>query len=553
MRINSISFNPNINNYINYKNQKIKNHQTSSIYTGQSDRTALNSANALLINFNGGASLNLKATIENLEFLGAAFNKAETVFPPKIREMAMEIINSGNPKNKRLIDIHKDIFGQIKECETLSEIKQAFKKEGFFDGVLSDSEVTFTEGSFADTVKKGANQYFDKDEDLSVQIIKLYWGDGFSLSDLKTYTGGKDINHLLNRLHIPKRDKHYGAYLKLSDEEYNNRITSEMAAKRLETLDKKAQALEGEPVYIPRKPLSELHKQHISEGLIRYYQENPHACYNISQRQREFYEKNPEQKLIFSEVLKRAWGLKSAEGIKKALSKHLSRAGIKNFDFSLLSNPLAMDNKQSIAMKSFWVMNDWARKSHSKNMQYAWKTVKEDLENPKTIMLFPMEFVSDITSFAKSKGKDFDIVDLITDYNLVTKQTRMTQNGYDTVIEYFENERNADTMASLYQYTLVQIDQQLQKTDITKKSKPHKLLSEIFKNKYRKELYTFNPQGKITGTKNLNVDESKNLYISAFLDAQRVSSELADEFYLKLNEYYQLIKKTVDNEYRMKH
>ena len=153
--------------------------------------------------------------------------------------------------------------------------------------------------------------------------------------------------------------------------------------------------------------------------------------------------------------------------------------------------------------------------------------------------------------FAKSKGREFDMVDVITDFNVVTKKTRMTQNGYDTLLDYMSEEKNADILASLYHYTMVQIDQQLFKTDIAKKSKPHKILAEIFKNKYHNELYTFNAQGRITGTKNMNVDEAKGLYISAYLDAQRISEELTEDFYLKLNEYYPLIKKTVDEQYRM--
>lgn len=545
--INPLSFNPYSNNHKNTKQSEPVNQPAA----GLRNYAALNSAPALLLNFNGGASLNLKATIENLEFLGASLNKMEQIFPPQVKEMAMDILRNGNPKNLKLVDVHKSIFGKLKDCSTLEDIKSLFNKEKFFDNVLSVSEAEIAPNTYAYKLLNGENPYFTKDEDLSVQLIKLYWGEGFSLSDLKTYTEGKDINHLLNKLNIPKRDQHYGAYLKLSDEEYNTRITREMAEKRMETMDRKAAELEGEPVYIPRKPLSELHRQHISEGLIRYYQENPQACYNISKRQLEFYEKNPEQKLIFTEVLKRAWNLKSAEGIKKALSKHLSHSGIKNFDYSNLTNPFAMDQKQSIAMKSFWMMNDWARKTYSKNMQHSWRTVKEDLENPKTLMLFPIELISDINEFAKSKGKVFDMVDTITDYNIVTKQTRMSQNGYETLLEYLEEEKNADILASLYHYTVVQIDQQLLKTDIAKKSKPHKALAEIFKSKYRNELYTFNPlNGRITGTKNMNIDEAKSLYISAFLDAQKISPDLTEDFYLKLNEYYPLIKKTVEKEYR---
>lgn len=541
MKIYSINttFNPYSNNYINTKRTAPVNPPTP----GRCGSTALNSAPALLLNFNGGASLNLKSTIKNLEFLGATFNKADKLFPPKVKEKAAEIISAGNPQNLKLVDVHKSIFGKLKGCSTLEDIKSLFGEEKFFDDVLSASDVEFTPACYAQKLINGENQYFTQEEDLSVQLIKLYWGDGFSLTDLKTYTDGKDINYLLNKLNIPKRDKHYGAYLKLSDEEYNARITREMAEKRLEALDRKAAQQEGEPVYIPRKPLSELHKQHISEGLIRHYQENPQACYNISQRQREFYEKNPDQKLIFSEVLKRAWGLKSAEGIKKALSKHLSYAGIKNFDLSKLTDPLAMDSKQSAAMKSFWAMNEWARKSYSKNMQYAWKTVKEDLENPPLLLNYPIGLIQDIKDFAQKKGIELNIEDFVTNYNTVTKKHMYNQKFFEVYTEFADTSNNADIIASLYPYSLVKSIQNMVKNATPQNIRSRKKILDFLTKKYQSQVYDLDPRtGKVLRFKDLNIDQARTIFINVQLDLQRLDPELETEFLANLSIDYPLVK-----------
>ncbi len=535
--INNITFNP----YTNYVNTKHNTQKTITVKPQYNTVPANNAA--FLINFNGGASLNLKATLENLEFLGAQFNKMDTIFPPKVKEAAEAIIHAGNPENLKLVDVHKRIFGKLKECSSLEEIKALFKEDKLFDDVKSASDIEFAPVTYGHKLVNGENSYFTKDEDLSVQLIKLYWGDGFSLTDLRTYTEGKDINYLLNRLNIPKRDQHYGAYLKLSDEEYNTRLTREMAEKRMETMDRKAAQAEGEPVYIPRKPLSDLHKKHISEGLIRYYQENPQACYNISQRQREFYEKHPEQKLIFTEVLKRAWNLKSADNIKKALSKHMSRNGFKNFDFANLTNPFALDQKQSVAMKSFWAMNDWARNAHSKNMQYGWKTVKRDLENPPVFFNYPLGLVKDIIAFAKGKGVALTVEDFVTNFDPITQRPLYNPKFFDVYSDFINDSNNADILASLYQYSLVKSIQGMVKNATPQNISSRRKILEFLTKKYQSHIYELDPKtGKVIRFKDMNIDQSRNTFMNVQLDLRKLDPDLEREFVENLTTDYPIVK-----------
>lgn len=535
--INTITFNPYKNT--NYPNSKHNTQQTTGLY--QNNTVLYNPA--ILMNFNGGASLNLKATLENLEFLGARFNKMETIFPPKVKEAAEAIIHAGNPENLKLVDVHKSIFGKLKECSSLEEIKALFKEDKLFDDVKSASDIEFAPGTYGHKLISGENSYFTKDEDLSVQLIKLYWGDGFSLTDLKTYTDGKDINYLLNKLNIPKRDQHYGAYLKLSDEEYNTRITREMAEKRMEAMDRKAAQAEGEPVYIPRKPLSDLHKQHISEGLIRYYQEHPEACYNLSQRQREFYEKHPEQKLIFKEVLTRAWRLKSADNIKKALSRHMSRNGFKNFDFSTLTDPFSMNQKQSIAMKSFWAMNDWARNAHSKNMQYGWKTVKRDLENPPVFFNYPLGLVKDVIAFAKDRGVTLTVEDFVTHFEPITQRAMYKPQFFDVYSDFVDESNNADILASLYQYSLVKSIQGMVKNATPQNISSRRKILEFLTKKYQSHIYELDPKtGKVIRFKDMNIDQSRNTFMNVQLDLRKLDPDLEREFVENLTTDYPIVK-----------
>ena len=147
----------------------------------------------------------------------------------------------------------------------------------------------------------------------------------------------------MNKLNIPKVNRNYGHVLKFSDPEYNERLTKQMTQKRREAMDIKAQQQDGEPVYIKRGPLSPEHRQHISEGLIKYYHENSERIFAMSERQKKFYEDNPEQAQMFRRVMQRAWNIFGAERIKQALSKFLKKERNQNLflQISILKKPFA--------------------------------------------------------------------------------------------------------------------------------------------------------------------------------------------------------------------
>ena len=324
------------------------------------------------LSFTGGYSLDLAKTIERLDALA---QKKTNLYPPNIRQWAGMVLENGNKENNTLIDIHKKFYESLKECFSIAEVKKKFPE---FKDVLSDNDVEFTKNSIVSSIKNDELEFFDKEEDVSLQLLKLYWGDGFSLNDLKKYTNGIDLYHTIKRLNIPTVDRDYGHILKISDPDYNERLVREMKAKRRASLDRKAQEIDKEPVYMPKGPLSAEHKQHISESLKRFYQENPERIYSMSERQKEFYRQNPEKAEELSRVLKKAWNIFGADRIKSALSKFMKKN--KESDFNPTGNPVNFTKRQSDLMAKFWDINEWAKKSFSKNMKYAWKKVKEENE-----------------------------------------------------------------------------------------------------------------------------------------------------------------------------
>lgn len=357
--------------------------------------------------FTGGYSLNLAETAKRLDMLAG---KKHSIYPPNLREWIGMALEEGNKAKDTLIGVHKKYFSSLKDCFTLDEIKAKFPE---FENVIPAANVSPKEGSFIDRFQKGELEYFDNDEDLSVQLIKLYWGEGFSTNDLKRYAGGIDLYHTMVRLNIPRVSQDYGHYLKFSDPQYNERLTAEMTQKRLAALDRRAQIQEGEPVYIPQKrgPLSAEHKKRISEGLNRYHEEHPEAVYEMSERRKEFYRQNPECAEELSRVLKKAWGMTSSENIRKAMSKFFKAKKVPMFN---PENPTEITRDQSKLMGLFWGENEWAKKSFSKSMKYAWKKVKEENEMVFTIQTSPEQLVKFVE---EKEGMTPGTLDVLSKYN----------------------------------------------------------------------------------------------------------------------------------------
>lgn len=518
----------NYNNNINSKSLKKSenNHNNKSI----SQNYSSNIPNTpYYIPFTGGKSLNLSETIKQLDFLSQ--KNQVSIFPPQIREWADMILEEGNKDGKTLIDIHKKYFEKLKECYSLGEVKKYFPE---FENVKSDKDVEFTKHSFASSVKNGENEFFDKDEDLSLQILKLYWAEGFSTNDLKKYTGGIDLYHTMLKLNIPRVNKDYGHYLKFSDANYNERLTREMTAKRLEALDKKAQLESGEPVYIKTgRHLSPEHKKHISEGLLRYYIENPEAAFNISKRQKQYFEENPDQAEIFKRVVKKAWNVFGADRIKKALSKHMKSHGFKDFSEQELDNPLSFSKQKSDEMKSFWGLNEWARKMFSKNMDYSWKKVKEE-----NAIVYRLKTVpSRLVKFAEEKaGLKPGFLDTDSRYNPYLKTSSIDEVSNSYMKKYTNIKGLENVMADTYQIAILRMAANIQELPRHKKTLKEQDFEMLLKGTILKNMEN---DGK--GYKSQFTSEAQNDYIIlAACAAESKNKTLIDLVNKSLDEAFDL-------------
>lgn len=480
MQINKITL---INIHPVLKTQKNETTSVNNNPVQTSKLPALTSAQYLA--FTGGYSLDLASTIKNLDKLA---QKKSNVYPPQIREWAGIILEEGNKAKETLIDIHKKFYESLKDCFTLEEAKKKFPE---FKDVIPSSGVKFQDGSFLDDAANGRLEYFDTEEDLSLQLLKLYWGEGFSINDLRRYSGGKDISYAMKKLNIPLAEPTYGKILKLSDPEYNERLTREMTAKRMEALDRKAQEATGEPIYIKRGPLSEEHRRHISEGLNRYYENNPEAIYNLSERQRQFYIDNPEKAKILSRVTTKAWYIFGADRIKSAMSAYMKKNGIHTFNISKLEDPIKFTKEESKMMKKFWADNDWAKKSFSKNMSYAWKKVKEEQNIVYNIRVAPKNWITKMIEWGRKNGIELKEQDFTARFD-----PNNPDNSYKNPILSLYTRAFVDTlpggstmMANTYFLALLNVNRKISSMDLSKTDKKTRELCTIIKQTIKNNLF----------------------------------------------------------------
>lgn len=358
------------------------------------------------LSFTGGKSLSLERSVLDLIKIDEK-NKLEntdtkSVFPLGVLERAQEVIKEGNPEKKTLIDIHNEVFKDILSLDSLEELRFFYPE---FQGVKDFKDVPVTKNSFVDDVAQGKIEHFKNPEELPLDLVKLVYAQGFSLSDLKEYTNGKNIYSVFEKYEIPTLHREYAKILKLSDPDYNERFTSAMSEKRTGMHQEKKQRLEGEPVFIPspRKgvPLSDEHKKKISEGLLKYYAENPASVYSRTERQKQYYTENPEQAEIFRLVMLETW--RKSYSIAKAISKHFKNATGQNFEIKN-ADPASLGQGQKNLIKEFWDKNPWAKSEFSKNMKAAWPVGRELYEKYHTIITVPLGMQPKIEKMAKESG-----------------------------------------------------------------------------------------------------------------------------------------------------
>ena len=439
---------------------------------------------------NQNASLNLEQTMDRLYEAEAL--KGEKIIPERIREATDFVLEGGNPNKLALIDVHKQIYEDVLYSDSLDEVKKKYPE---FDDVISINDIEKRKKSFISDIKSGENKLFSPDEDFALQLLKLYWAEAYSISDIEKYIDAKtNAYELLKDLNIPRRHPHYALRLKLSDSEYNERFIETLKLRHAQRIEK-----ETGGVYIPRGALSSETKMKISEGLLEYYSKNPERIYLQSARQREFFSNNPEIAGLFREVLFDAWRLSSSKPVKASMKSFYEK---KRFEqrkqqqaaerFSKLrgqnnmlriqkeiviptdkelSDVKRLGSTQRNLMQEFWDNNPDAKRLFGRSLQCAWNRVKKVKAAESNLLVlenglpaYPKKLADRMRAWTIAKGYDADSIKLnmcisVGNFNKGIANKSM---GAKLVTEYFaENPMMSDIYADSLAYALGELKQYL--------------------------------------------------------------------------------------------
>ena len=130
-------------------------------------------------------------------------------------------------------------------------------------------------------------------------------------------------------------------------------------------------------------------------------------------------------------------------------------------------------------MKQFWATNEWARKAFSKNMEYAWKKVKEEQDMFYTVDITPDLLKRKIFNWAETQGIDTSNIsfkDLIYyPHKPELNQSKMSSASKITrlYVDSYPGDESSK-MANTYLLTLLKFAKELkgiEKTDVSKDTK----------------------------------------------------------------------------------
>ncbi len=323
------------------------------------------------LSFCGGKSMDLKQTMLALKDEDYPKNSGG------IKALIEKTLAEGNPENKTLIDIHREYYKELKHCNTLDEAKKAYPE---FKDVIAENEC---DTKFIKEVKNGSVRGFDRDKDVSLQLLQLYWGEGFSLDTLRKNYADKDFLGTFRTLNIPRTTNQYGLYLKLSDKNYNARYTQAISER-----------------------IKDIERKHI-EAHRNYYTGNPEKLHEMTNEDRKFFKEHPKEKDIMSIVMLRAWKYPEAQIIRQSMSETLLKATSNKEAFEESLEPLSPVNK---AFKLFWLDNDWAKSILSVCIRKSWYEQngnKQDT-NIKSVNYVPTQVRGKIIAYANDKHLNID-------------------------------------------------------------------------------------------------------------------------------------------------
>ena len=139
------------------------------------------------------------------------------IVPEKVENLVLSWAQDDERKELPMVFAHRAVYSNLADCVTLDEAKKLYPE---FKNVKSIHEIVYSKGTTLDFLAKGFVTGFDKDEDVSLKILKYYWCDLMSVREFPAmsrnkYTGYPlDFETVFKKLNIPKMSQEYAQALK---------------------------------------------------------------------------------------------------------------------------------------------------------------------------------------------------------------------------------------------------------------------------------------------------------------------------------------------------
>lgn len=187
-------------------------------------------------------------------------------------------------------------------------------------------------------------------------------------------------------------------------------------------------------------------------------------------------------------------------------------------------------------MKKFWADNDWAKKSYSKNMTFAWKKVKEEQSAIYTIPVGAKLFIKQMIQWADEKLGIKLTEDFFTAKFNPNDPTKHIQNPDINFFSrgFVESRVGGSTkLANAYFLAMLNINREISKTDLSK-------LDKETANLLRKAAATIKTE--IINNKNINKMDTNEL--------QTIFNKMNQDFLYSFNQnYYNKFQTHLDKAY----
>lgn len=275
-----------------YASESFSNIQTNTCYP----------ASYYALSFSGGRkTLTLNEQMQRLD---------ADKLPAHVFNRIKETLDSGNPENKTIYDIHTEIYGALFECKTLDEAKKMYPE---FNNVLDAKDIK--ESDLSPTLKNIKNGELEGAdiEDLTLTLLKTHYAKGISPNLRAAYFGlSKDATtKIFEKLNIERLD---GQYLRLVGDcnpEKRKRVSAGWTPEKRAEHAKKANEVWSDEVKRAeqsrkRKEYFEAHPEAALEISERLKGNTPDAetRAKISESKKCFYREHPEFARLRSESFK---------------------------------------------------------------------------------------------------------------------------------------------------------------------------------------------------------------------------------------------------------